>query len=924
MKKKLIAFSIFLIGLLIIKSQTPINASLKETNFFPGFQPSGLLQTNNTLIFAANNGYENKPYHYNLQTETAKIIKDNNGYDGKRMLKNEFYKINNKVYYFASDNSNFELWSIDLSTNITSRVKDFNIPYYSYDNIIAKVLNNKLYFIFQENLYVSDGTTNGTFHINNVSNIGNYLQESNGYVFFFGENNVYGRELWKTDGSVAGTTIVKDINGGNYSSIIYGYEKLYSFNNKIVFVARDSNYNLGLWSTDGTYNNTVQFHSLNNNPSTFYDFDFKNYSTLLFKVNGNLWKTDGTSAGTNKIYDNIPNINKLTFFKNKTYIDTNTNIYYVDQSDQVNTLNNSFGGILQTIAPSNNGNYLALKEYNNESSQIYFFDENTLSKTNIKSTSDNKFIEYQNRLIFPGYIDSYIENYTTYKNTEFFSYNPSTNISKIEKDLVYAGSGTPRFYTELNGEVYFLARDGYYFQVYKVDTNNNLIKLSNDLQEYLPDNIMDYSPITVSGNHIYFHSNKLIRTDAIANSTQQISPPANEKIYGTYSLNDNKILIKTFNSSEGYMRIWSMDNNSLSFSLLIERPANIPSGMMNVDNDFVKTDSGIYFKMMNNSTTEIWKSDGTVNNTIKITDLNKMYQFKGLLGLLNNKIFFSDHQTLGSNNTKLYYIDEVTNQVNLVKDSYYYINGESFVKNNKLYFFSATNNGFVTALHVTDGTPQNTQLVTQINSEGAYTVKKCGNLNYFLDYQRQSLFRTDGTAAGSFLVTTGTQGYSNLSCMYDELYGISSSQKVFKTNGNAGNYQELNFTINNQVLQQTDYTWIRSLYAYKSKIYFSIHQYNNHGEELFITDQMNTLGTHEENIINNNKILIYPNPTETDFNIKVTYPEKVIKVMIYDVNGRLTSTHNSSSINVQKLLPGIYFLNITTNLKKYQTKLIKK
>ncbi|WP_294229069.1 T9SS type A sorting domain-containing protein [uncultured Chryseobacterium sp.] len=923
MKKKLIILAFFLISSMAIKSQTPINATLKETNLFPGSEPSGLLQIGNDLIFSANTGSGNEPHKYNLQTGIGGIIQNINGSFSNSMINNEFYLLNNKAYYFASDNSNLQLWCTDLSTNSTSKIKDFNVNYYpSSNNMIAKVLNNKLYFVYQQKLYISDGTAAGTFQIIDINNVGNSLQESNGNIFFFGSNSIYGRELWKTDGTLAGTTIVKDINPGPNSSI--SNEKMYKFNNKIVFIATDNNSNWELWSTDGVANNTISFYNLNNGYPIFYDYEVKSSNSMLFTINGNLWKTDGTFNGTNQIYNNIPNINKLTYFKNKTYIDTDTNIYCVNQTHQVSILNNSYGIILQTIAPSSDGNYLALREYNNNTSKIYFFDDINLFQSNIKFVSDNKFIEYQGKLLFSGYINSYTDNYTVYKNTELFSYDPTSNISKIEKDLNYGYHGTPRYYTELNGEVFFVARDGYYFQVYKIDSNNNLVKLSNDSQESFPDNFADYYPVAVSGNYVYFHSNKLIRTDVIANSTQQISLPANEKIYGTYSLNNDKILIKTFNFIDNYMRIWSLDNNSTSFSLLLEKPvSNFPSSILNVDNDFVKTDSGIYFKIINNLVTEIWKSNGTTANTFKVTDLYNLYAFKSFLGLLNNKIFYSDNQNFSYNNTKLYYIDEATNQVNLVKDSYYGINGKSFVKNNQLFFFSGTNNGFMTALNSTDGTAQNTQVITQINSEGAYAFKKCGDFGYFLDYQRQKLFRTDGTASGSILVTSGAQSYSELNCMNNEIYGLNSMQKIFKINGNSGNYQEFSIKVNNQVLQLPDYVWIKSLFTHNSKIYFSLGQYQNHGEELFVTDQINNLATQEENL-NTDKIVVYPNPATDYFNIKLSDQEKVLKVIIYDVSGKLVSIYNDSPINIQQFPTGIYFLSIITNVKKYNSKLVKK
>ncbi|WP_435525870.1 hypothetical protein [Chryseobacterium indoltheticum] len=133
------------------------------------------------------------------------MILNVNNNSGDSILKKEFYKLGNSIFYFATDNSNLQLWSTDLTTNITTKVKDLNIYYSNTNNIIVKVLNNKLYFIFQQKLYVSDGTTTGTIQITNVTNVGNYIFENNGFVFFFGNNNNYGREIWKTDGSVAGT-----------------------------------------------------------------------------------------------------------------------------------------------------------------------------------------------------------------------------------------------------------------------------------------------------------------------------------------------------------------------------------------------------------------------------------------------------------------------------------------------------------------------------------------------------------------------------------------------------------------------------------------------------------------------------------------------------------------------------------------------
>src|SRR5262245_16262924 len=41
------------------------------------------------------------------------------------------------------------------------------------------------------------------------------LKDINGLVFFAAADGIHGRELWKSDGTAAGTSLVKDITPGN-------------------------------------------------------------------------------------------------------------------------------------------------------------------------------------------------------------------------------------------------------------------------------------------------------------------------------------------------------------------------------------------------------------------------------------------------------------------------------------------------------------------------------------------------------------------------------------------------------------------------------------------------------------------------------------------------------------------------------------
>src|SRR5262245_62661971 len=73
-------------------------------------------------------------------------------------------------------------------------------------------------------------------------------------VFFAARDGTHGRELWKTDGTAAGTASVKDIRPGSGSSYP---EYLTDFNGTLFFVANDGVNGTELWKSDGTTAGTV-------------------------------------------------------------------------------------------------------------------------------------------------------------------------------------------------------------------------------------------------------------------------------------------------------------------------------------------------------------------------------------------------------------------------------------------------------------------------------------------------------------------------------------------------------------------------------------------------------------------------------------------------------------------------------------------
>ena len=90
-----------------------------------------------------------------------------------------------------------------------------------------------------------------------------------GYMYFVAEDETYGRELWKTDGTASGTVLVKDINPGSDGSCFS--DDLMVFNGSLYFTANDGTHGRELWKTDGTEAGTVMVKDINTSGGSCID-----------------------------------------------------------------------------------------------------------------------------------------------------------------------------------------------------------------------------------------------------------------------------------------------------------------------------------------------------------------------------------------------------------------------------------------------------------------------------------------------------------------------------------------------------------------------------------------------------------------------------------------------------------------------------
>jgi ELWxxDGT repeat protein len=243
-----------------------------------------------------------------------------------------FTEMNGFVYFSANDGTNgFELWKTDGTPDGTSLVSDIipgatsSAPY-SLTNVNGILVFGAFKVSSGYELYKSDGTANGTtllkdIRVDNSDELGSSpfpLKVLNGKLLFYANEDATGYELWTTDGTTGGTTLVKDINTGINGSAISVYASVQSaiIGNSVFFVAYTSANGAEFWKTDGTSAGTSLVKDVSPGIASSFEegFLFSAIDGIIYfpadnVTNGiELWSSDGTTTGTVLEHDFAPGV----------------------------------------------------------------------------------------------------------------------------------------------------------------------------------------------------------------------------------------------------------------------------------------------------------------------------------------------------------------------------------------------------------------------------------------------------------------------------------------------------------------------------------------------------------------------------------------------------------------------------------------
>ena len=260
------------------------------------------------------------------------------------------------------------------------------------------------------------------------------------YLFFAADNGTDGTELFRTDGTAAGTLMLKDINpkGDAYP------KGFFLFKDELYFSASDDT-DQGLYKTNGTVAGTVLIKKMSLQITRGKPEIIEYKGNLYFGVDGALWKSDGTAAGTSKVVSLTTSsfsreVRDFVLFNNIIYFAANTGNSEISLMETDGTAAGT--KIVADVFPNNNDGVAYLGVANGK---IYFQ-----------------------------------ANYKTVGNRELYVSDGTTAGTKFVKDLNnqtanYYDGTSPAFFTEVNGVTLFKG-DG----LYKTDgTAAGTIKLAD-------------------------------------------------------------------------------------------------------------------------------------------------------------------------------------------------------------------------------------------------------------------------------------------------------------------------------------------------------------------------------------------------------------------------------------------------------------
>ena len=464
------------------------------------------------------------------------------------------------------------------------------------------------------------------------------LTELNGQLYFSANDGENGRELWKSDGTTEGTNLVKDINPDEsddaYLYDIYPYEFV-EFDDKLYFSDRTEENGTELWVSDGTTGGTNLVKDINPGVSdngfaygsyiyNFIEFNNKLYFSADDGENGDeLWKSDGTTGGTNLVKDINPGVSDdgSAYDSNpRDFIEFNDKLYFAANDGE-------------------NGKELWVTDGTTEGTQLAVDISPGMSDDSSAYVSyPGDFIEFNDKLYFSASDGENGRELWVTDGTPQGT-NLVKDINPGESDDGFVNGSSPRDFIELNNKLYFSA-----------DNEENGRELW----------VTDGTP---EGTNLVKDINPNVSNSGLAYG----SDPSRFIEF------DNKLYFAASDGENGY-ELWVTDGTTEGTQIVADIASDSGNYKGNYDSsfprDFIEFNGKLYFSASNNKYgRELWATDGTTEGTQLVADINpgkddNGYAYKSFprnLTIVDDELLFSANNGVNGGELFKLVFDDATN-----------------------------------------------------------------------------------------------------------------------------------------------------------------------------------------------------------------------------------------------------------------------
>ena len=586
-----------------------------------------------------------------------------------------------------------------------------------------------------------------------------FLTDVNGTLFFSAnENGTNGdNELWKSDGTIAGTVLVKDIRPGTSSSQSNNF---LAVGNTVFFTATDGTSGIEMWRSDGTDAGTYRVKDISAGSGS------ANISNMVFvpmpgfplggqifftaSFSADLWITDGTDAGTRLVKDLNPgtqpsSASGLVAFGDKVLFSGNDPLL----------------GKELWLSDGTEPGTVIIKNIVNEDQSAF---------------RDGHYGEIQPAWYSHANGALYFTAYDDVSGIELYKTNVDATGAEIVKELrTGVPGGNPEYSFNINGKITFRGSDGTVgSELWQTDGTEANTTLVEDIRPGGQSSFPLYGA-SIAGIRYFVANdgtsgNELWRSDGTANGTymvKDIRPGSSSGEVTNMTVLGNTLFFVANDGVTGY-ELWKSDGTEAGTVLVKDIRAGAPGVFMQYaeNNELVAIGGYLYFRgSATSAQQELWRTDGTDAGTIKLTTEDKDPKYITDAG---GKIFFNGTPPGVLVQEELYAYDPVLNTVSRLTNccpSSETARPGHFVSYNGLLYFNGYTPEFGWELGVSDGGSVSwIDIIPGKESSNPQNLTVYLGRLYFSGASREhgvELWQSDGSPAGTEIVSDiwpGAQG----------------------------------------------------------------------------------------------------------------------------------------------------------------------